>query len=640
MLVSRPHRGDDSGSALVTVLIVVLVLGMITLGLSSAISNTTRTTVSVRGSLQAQAAADAGLTAAYAAAKAAPAGVCSLAPSSTVAPRYTVTASCPAGSGQVTFTSTGYGEGPNPATSKAQATYTYAGSATTSSPDSALLVGSGNFSVNALSVSIGSTATNSAARILKGDFYTCNNTSRFGTDVILATGSLNLTNTCNFDKDVYVAGNLTMTSAATIKGSIYVLGDVSITNATVTVGGNIYAKGNITLQGKVAGKVVTEKNLTLSTGGAITGDASAGGNVDLGGGSSVKGSVTAPGSLKMSGNSSIGGNAAVGGALDLNAATVTGALSSASTQPAGMYAVSVGSISIGGPFKQNFQASTVTGDVVSAQKNAQSYIAPDVKIGGTLRLGGTISTWGGGPTASRGTFTNVNDLVAPPVPASQTVAVPDNLKPGASNWQDYGFTSSEWVATGYAVDVWPSSGTCDLRQWPPGPANVARLTGYSVPTVADMRGCGQITGYQANLAFKTDVVVLLSANGSTHDFQEAKITSADGQPHKFSIVVPDTTKDSLPTCANSASTIGLYGTTLGTSPKMTGLVYTPCTLSIGYTGSVGNWTGQLYSGALTFGGGGGTGYQFVYEPVGVPSFGSDSSSAPTIGGLISRRDVG
>ncbi|WP_438352121.1 hypothetical protein [Microbacterium sp. CJ88] len=584
-----------------TVMIVVLVLGLITVTLSTAIVNTTRTTAGVKGGLQAQAAADAGLAVAYAAAKANPSGVCSLAPASSVAPRYSVTTSCPTGSGQVTFTSIGYGEGTNAGTSKAQATYSFAGSVSTSGPENALVIGGGNFSANALNVLQGSTAVNSAALLLKGDFNSCNNASRFGTDVILYTGSLNLTNTCTFDKDIYVAGNLTITASATVSGSIYVMGDVSITNSTVTVGGNLYAKGNVSLNGKVIGNLVTEKGLKTS-------------------GATISGSVT------------------TGGPLDLNATSVGGSLVSASTQPAALYNVKAASVSVAGPIGSSgayFQSSTVTGDVISAQRSVQSYIAPDTKIGGALRLGGTANTGWGPPTATKGNSYNVTGLVAPGAP---TVAVPDPLTPGKSKWQDYGFVASDWAATGYAVDTWPPSGTCDLSQW--GPANVARLTGYSVPTVADMRGCGKISGYQANLKFKTDVVVLLSDNGSTHDFQEAQVTSADGQPHRFSIVVPDNTKDSAATCANSGSQISIYAAMLGTAPKMTGLIYTPCKLTFGVAGSKGNWTGQLYAGEMSFGGNGSPGFQFVYEPIGVPGFGSSSGSAPTIGNLISRRAVG
>lgn len=632
-MLTRAHRSDESGSALVTVLIVMMVLGLLTVSLSAAVVNTTRTTVGVRGSLQAQAAADAGIAAAVAAAKANPSGVCTVASTSTTAPRYSVSTTCPSGTGRAIFRSTGQGEDGGSTT--VEAAYQYVGGVAAAAPEYAMTIGGNGLSANSLTVKPDEGAGDSAALILSGDFMTCNNTTSFATDVVLYAGSIELTNSCTFEKSLYVSGNVRLNSSITVKGSIHALGTVSIDNSTVKVLGDINARGRVNVQGQVSGNVTTEGDLTMPSNGTIAGNATIGGNATLSSNAKINGTLTATGKATISGSTV--GKLVAGGALDLNAATITGEIIGGSPEPAAMYNVKAGSILIAAPFKENFQASTVTGDVVSTRAGAKSFIAPDTKIGGALRLAGTASTGWGPPTATRGNSYNVTGLTAPAVPAKPTVPTPTPLQSGTA-WEDYAYDAEQWRSDGYTIVTWPAASTCDFSKWTP--ANVAAINGYTTPTVVDLRGCGTVAGYQAAFSIKTDLVLLLADNGKTHDFQEAVISSGDGQPHEFTLFVPDATKNSLPTCSSSNSKVNLYAATLSSSPRISGLVYTPCILGIGIANGKGNWFGQFYVGSMTFGGSGNPGYQFVYSPILVPAFGDGAITPPSLGALLSRRDVG
>ncbi|BDV30354.1 hypothetical protein [Microbacterium terricola] len=653
MLVNRLTRrlrataeGED-GSTLIAVLIVAMILGLLTVTLSAAVVNTTKTTLGVGSSLQAQAAADAGIAAAVAAAKAHPADVCTIDITSST-PRYHVkpalpsperpdVTACGAG-GKVTFLSIGTGE--DGRTTSVEATYFYTGGVATGVPDNAVVIGGGTFSATSLMLKVGAGGADGSALMLSGDFKTCNNITTFETDVILYNGNLEPTNSCKFMKNVYVAGYVKMSAGATVGGSIYALGTVTLANAGNTVGGDIVAKGNVSMTAgaTVSGGVITEGNLSITNSPTtIGGNVAVGGDVSMSSGAKINGNLTATGKVTI-GASPVAGNLTAGGQLDVQSTTIGGAIIGAHPGDQNFYNVKAASMTVAGTYKANLQTSKITGDVVSTKAGGVSYIAPDTIIGGKLRLAGTASTGWGPPTAAGGNSYNVTGLTAPTVPAKPIMTIPDELKTGTYKWDDYDYVQDNWIAGGYTVDVWPTAPDCTFDTW--HPANVAKIASYTTPTVVDLRKCAKVYGFQTTLQLDADLLILLPDNDVEHKFQEVTFSSKDGQPHKLDFLMPDTVDNDSPTCKKSGSKINLYATKASTSPLISGLIYTPCTLSIANVGANGNWTGQLYSGSMIFDAGGAPGYQLVYQPIGVPGFGVSTASAAALGALISRRDMG
>ncbi|GAA5037189.1 hypothetical protein ACFQRL_13470 [Microbacterium fluvii] len=656
MLVNRVARRlratseGENGSTMIAVLVVATILGLLTVTLSAAVVNTTKTTLGIGSSLQAQAAADAGISAAVAYAKAHPADVCTIDLTSST-PQYHVKPAIPSperpdvtacgSGGKVTFLSIGTGE--DGRTTSVEATYYYSGGVTTGVPDNAVVIGGGTFSATSLMLKVGAGATDGSALMLSGDFKTCNNITTFETDVILYNGNLDITNACKFTKDVYVAGYVKFSAGATVGGSVYALGTVNLANADNKIGGNLVAKGDITITAgaKVTGSVTTEGNFSMTNSpSTIGGNLAVGGTASVTSGATVTGNLTATGKVTVQG-STIGGAVTAGNGLDLNSAVIGGAILNAGTATAGGYNVKAASFTTAGAIGASgsyLQASKFTGDVVSTLAGGKSYIAPDTTVGGKIRLAGTVSTDWGPPTATGGNTYNVTGLTAPSVPAKPVMTIPDELKTGTYKWDDYDYVESNWISAGYTIDTWATAADCTFDTW--HPANVAKIASYTTPTVVDLRKCGKVYGYQTTLQLDTDLLLVLPDNDVEHKFQEVKFLSKDGEPHKLDILMPDTVDNDAATCKKSGSKINLYATTAGTSPLISGLIYTPCTLSIANVGSTGNWTGQLYSGSMIFDAGGSPGYQLVYQPIGVPGFGVSEAVSASLGALISRRDMG
>ncbi|WP_424445564.1 bactofilin family protein [Microbacterium sp. CH-015] len=600
-LAQRLHVGRaDEGSTLVSVLIIAMVLGIMTLTVSSAVVNTAVVTSGVRSTLQAQAAADAGSAAAFVQATKAGSGLC---PStgyvkadfaeSTTAPRYKVKLTC--ATSTVTLTSTGHGE--DGGVSVVESVYRFVGSVTNGTPNGAVVIGGGTISASSF-VLDGNGQPGASAVLMSGDFNTCNSTTRLESDLVLLHGKLNLTNTCVFDGNVYVDGVVEGSSAATITGSLFSTGSVSIQNTTATIG-SVTALGDVTMLGHVKGDII------------------AGGNVTVQGGGKVDGNIYAGGTL-----------------LTLNNATITGDIVAAGTGQTNIYNAKMGSIKVGGSFSQ-FGAAEVTRGIVATKAGATSKIsgANGVKIGATstIVLGGPIDTWGTNSWAPRLTQ-NATGLTAPAAP---TITKPSILNAAGHPWVDYSIVPTDWVARGYEVVTQPAT-KCNFQD---NPSFVTELKNRKTPTLLDLRACGTVNFYNVSLPLDTDFVIAIPDNGSTHSFQEAKITSADGEAHTFTIVMPDDTKGDGPTCKNSSSQLKLYRASLGTSPMISGLAYTPCKLWVGTSGSALGWNGQFYSGSMNMDGGG-SAYTLTYIPMSVPSFGVSGSSAAVLGALQSRRALG
>lgn len=395
--------------------------------------------------------------------------------------------------------------------------------------------------------------------------------------------------------------------------------------------------------------VIGTGNLDCNNTTIVSGDlVMAHGSVSLSNTCSIQGDLHATGDVQINNDNLIGGSIVTLGKFGLNAGTINGSvdavkavtitngtvagnLTSTSTDPASIYQGRIGgSLKIAGRFSQ-LQQSTVGSNVVAAGAGSNS-IDPYTTINGNVLLKGSLDSWNSGPTI-KGTKT-VN-AASVPVP---TITLPSDLQASAFTWVDYAYNSS---AFGSYRTLVLSSSQCNFQG---NAALVSVITSLSNPTVVDVRACSTVNLYNVTFAVKTDVVLLANQINSG---QGLTLNSADGQPHQFSMLIPDNTADGSPTCAAGQGIMKLDDVHM--SSLITGLAYSPCEIHLGQSGGTTNvrWNGQVYSGQLTWGGNGGTaenGFQLYYSPVVMPALNLPSGTVVTpgdgvLGDLLDRRDV-
>ncbi|MCW3494792.1 hypothetical protein [Microbacterium sp. SSM24] len=586
MLRSDTER-DERGSALVSVLVIMLVLSIGGLALAAIVTNTTSMLVQNRTTVQSRAAADAGLSEAIAQGRRA-GGVCAIGLTSTSAPRYTVSSSC--SGGKVTITSTGFGEDGGTTVTNA----VYSVTSAYQGLDGALVSASGSLNVSSIDVQ---SATNDGDIILNTGNFDCNNSMEVDGDLIVRNGSVSLSNAC------------------LIRGDLMASGNIVINNNAVGVGG----------------KVVTLGSFSLTTGATVTGDVFARGTATVNSGGKVNGGITAVGNVTISGSATrVGGSIISGGAIEFNAATVVGSIVTSSTSDASFYKGTVGSVRVAGRFS-SFQETSVTGSVESTRAGQSNSVTPGTVIGGALRVAGTISTWGAGPSAAGGITQNATGLVVPTAP---TVPTPYELTTEAFVWTDLPYADTAWTGAGYTV--LPAPGGCDFQNVA---ANVAIVNARTTPTLYDARSCSDVKMYNVTFNLKTDIAFVLKSASA----QRLKINSADGQPHQFHLISPDATVNQLPTCASGYGTIVLSDVAM--APLITGAAYSPCTISIGQSSGGSRWNGQIYAGTVAWGGNSTPRMILDYKEVDLPGFdpaaggGGGGGVTTTLGALVSQRDV-
>lgn len=591
MLVNRLLRSeserDEQGSALLSVLVIMLVLSIGGLALAAIVTNTTSMLVQNRTTVQSRAAADAGLADAIAQGRRA-GGVCALGLTSTTAPRYTVSSSCSAG--KVTITSTGYGEDGGTTVTNA----VYSVTSAYQGLDGALVSAAGSLNVSSIDIQ---SASNEGDIILNTGNFDCNNSMEVDGDLIVRNGSVHLSNAC------------------LIRGDLMASGNIQIDNNAVGVGG----------------KVVTLGTFSLTTGATVTGDVFARGTATVSSGGKIDGGITAVGNVSISGSTSrIGGSVISGGAISFNAATVVGSVVTSSTADASFYKGSVGSVRVAGRLN-SMQETTVTGSVESTRAGQSNGVTPGTLIGGALRVAGTISTWGAGPSATGGITQNATGLVVPTAP---TVPTPHELTTEAFVWTDLPYSDTAWTGAGYTI--LPAPAGCDYQNVA---ANVAAVNARTTPTLYDARSCSDPKMYNVTFNLKTDIAFVLPKVNA----QRLKINSADGLPHQFHLITPDNTVNQSPTCSSGYGTIVLGDVAM--AAQITGAAYSPCTISIGQSSGGSRWNGQIYAGTVAWGGNTTPRMVLDYKEVDLPGFdpaaggGGGGGVTTTLGALVSQRDV-
>lgn len=344
--------------------------------------------------------------------------------------------------------------------------------------------------------------------------------------------------------------------------------------------GNFGCNNNPIIDGDV---VIMNGSANITNYCRIEGDLIASGNVHLDSYSFIGGNVYAGGNFSMTNSSRVNGNVEAKGSLNVSSnPTILGSLTSTSTAQAYFYNARVGSIHVNGTI--NGQALTVNGNL-TAKGTGTSQLAPTVNSTGRIAVGGNISTWSGGPTATLGVFTNQN-LHSP------TVNEPKELAPDYFKWTEYDYDPSQWQQAGYTIVN--KTGSCDYQN---NAALRNEVNNYTVPTVLDLRNCSNLRLYNVNFNLRTDLTMI------TNGFNDNRltITSRNGQPIRFNIIVPDMNPaDNRPTCHWSQSNLGLYQFAMGSNVE--GSIYTPCQVSLGGPPSTIN--GKVYSGSLAYSGSG------------------------------------
>jgi len=375
-------------------------------------------------------------------------------------------------------------------------------------------------------------------------------------DMILnTTGTVDCNGSATFDGDVVLPrGSISLSNSCKITGSVIAYGDIKLYNMTTAVGGDIISThGNVSIEG-----------------------ATVNGNVKAYGGVSLNNSVT------------IGHDVVAEGQPTATNSTGT----SSFTGSSGSMKTIGGSVTVGGPFSQ-LDLAQITGSVSVASTGVSKIGSVGSVTASSIKLAGTCSTCTATPTPTQ----NVKGLVAP--------TFPDPPQMGYPTWVDYPYRPADWSASGYHVvaanQVLSGDTGCNYQGDTALINAVDALTSDTVidaTACVDKKGASSFNLYGVALNLKASVTFIAAG----YSAQTLTVNSADGANHYFNLITPDATADGAPTCTGSASTV----TAAVLGAHISGMAYTPCTLSWGSAGSTNTqWAGQLVAGFPDFSGSGG-----------------------------------
>ena len=445
--------------------------------------------------------------------------------------------------------------------------------------------------------------------------------------VVIGNGGLKSSSLAVYGSDAALiigSGNFDCNNASTYESNVYVLQGTTTLSGSCVIKGDVYSRGGVTISNSVVieGDVLTLSNFSMTSGGSVEGNVTAAGSAALSSNAHVGGSLTsrnATSAFQMD-NSVIEGNLFTAGRLQMtNNARVNGSVFSASNDSAQLYSVTVGGdLSVNGYFSQ-LQSSSVGGTVSAVARTMYSSIAPGTTIGGDLRLGGNVSTWGAGPTVTGSKLYN-QTLPAIPAPVIET---PLELEPDFFTWRDYDFNQSVWEHSGYDyVDL----NLCNFQN---NISLVNQVNNATKRTVFDIRGCTAPQLFGVTFEVQTDIVLLTDGFSNSN---EITLASGDGERHQFVFLTPDTVKNGAATCSSGQSAMNLYGLTM--APEIETFAYTPCALRFGGPSVV---NGQLYGGTADFAGGGTTRVNYhAVVPVDFPQRETEAVPAPFDSNAMTR----
>lgn len=288
------------------------------------------------------------------------------------------------------------------------------------------------------------------------------------------------------------------------------------------------------------------------------------------------------------------------------------------------------------------QHATIGGNVLSAERSAQSRFGPSTRVGGFIDLASNAFTDASRcPAPNNGWDENGYKCALKQTIATGSVTFHD-LSVGAPvipGWLEYDYSPTAWATAGFDTSKpWPST-SCNIDNTVIASSWFATaITNLASPTVYDTRAScpGGLTFVSGSHSYsmKTDVAFI----AKSFRIQGLTLKSADAAAHRAWFITPDTNAtDGIPTCAGGAGDVNV-NSNVSIQVPINALVYTPCDMR----NSTNSWRGQFYGRKIAFDSNSG----LVFHAVGLP--GADLTSGTTappgvvsggaLGALISQRD--
>ena len=384
---------------------------------------------------------------------------------------------------------------------------------------------------------------------------------------------------------VLPTGNFSCNSGTTIDGNVIVMAGTATVNGTCHISGSLWAKGIV----------------NLGNGVTLGGDVKSGtATVVIGSTNHVLGSVEAAGAVTVDG-------------------IVDGNVVSATSVTTGVGSKIGGYVHSGKSGTTSTLKGTVGGEVTVSGSLS---IYAGAKIGGrvtVLAISATYlkyfkaTTLSGATAASTLLVDKVISTAVATTPTPQTPLV--SFAYDAANWIHLAYNYADWKLVGFNTElIWPESGNCTVPTALGAGATAPDATWRTMqnatsPLVVNAMSCNQNFTGNFTLALRTDMAIY----SNKYTLSDFILSSADGNPHKFWLMVPDGPAGSTsgPDCGGLVDHINVTGTAIVYSP-ITSLSYGPCTMKLP-AGS--QWRGQIYSGNLT---GNGSPHSVVYSGLGIP----------------------
>ncbi len=207
-------------------------------------------------------------------------------------------------------------------------------------------------------------------------------------------------------------------------------------------------------------------------------------------------------------------------------------------------------------------------------------LAKAIEIPGAAKLGGAAPS---GLTAVGGITDN---LGAAAIPTLSSVGLPQiQWDTSAQNvWVNEGFTinSAATFAT-YLKTGWGKSGTVNAcSSW----NDSGTVTLPAGKNVYDLTSCSSIDAKKIVLALKGDTALIMNDLDITNQFQ---VSSSDGDPHQFWIILP------YSTLAAGKGNIDSNSTSFEIVSPITSFIYAPGTIDLNPHG---DYRGQIYGGVV------------------------------------------
>lgn len=352
---------------------------------------------------------------------------------------------------------------------------------------------------------------------------------------------------------------------------------------------------------------VLVKNGDVSCSGASSGQADwvvDKGKLDVSGSCNISGSVWVDGAFTLSGGTNVGGS------VIASSITVSGSSKIAgSGWASGNISLSGGGTEIGANATAGGNLS-ITG---SARLKRDGWVQGQTTLDWGTNVGGNLTTKTiNAPQNNPQQFVS-GTITVKATPGQSPYTQP--ARPIVADWVDFGYVPADWV--GFTEVTPKPTGTCDYAKLTTAIAGLAGKKG-----LLDLRGCTNaitVSDYQ-KIALTNDLAIV--ANRFNLGGSAGFTSNAD---LRLWLIVPDTTKDGLPTCAANQSF--QVGGSFSFGSKLDVMMYSPCRVDIGSSTVM---TGQIFAGNVTVAGGATVNYTAVGLP-GVDLNTGLSTSNPSTG---------